>query len=66
MPREMQLQRLVLRDKITVEQAISRIHSQMAVEEICKRADVVLKNDSSMRKLQEAIKKAVGGRWRRE
>lgn len=65
-PREMQLQRLVLRDKITVEQAIARIHSQMGVMEICKRADVVLKNVSSFSKLQEQIKKAVRERWRRQ
>ena len=65
LPRELQLQRLVRRDRITPAQAVARINSQMPVGEICKRADVVLKNNSTFDKLQKQIFKAVGGRWRR-
>lgn len=62
-PRELQLQRLVRRDKITAAQAVARINVQMSVEEICKRADVVLENVGSYADLQAAIKLAVRGRW---
>lgn len=62
-PRELQLNRLVRRDKITVEQALSRITAQMPVKEICRRADVVLKNQTSFADLQKKILKAMNGRW---
>ena len=63
LPRELQLQRLVRRDKITPEQAIARISSQMPVKEICRRADVVIKNQTSFADLQKQILKAMNGRW---
>ena len=65
LPKEMQLNRLIRRDKITAEQANARILAQMPVGEICTRADVVLKNTSTFDKLQKQIYNAVKGRWRR-
>ena len=63
LPRELQLQRLIRRDKITPEQAIARITSQMPVKEICRRADVVIKNQTSFADLQKQILKATRGRY---
>ena len=63
LPRELQLQRLVRRDKITPAQAIARINSQMPVKEICRRADVVIKNQTSFEDLQKQILKAIHGRY---
>lgn len=65
-PREMQLNRLVRRDRITAEQALARITVQMPVGEICKRADVVLKNVTTFAGLQQQINKAVRGRWKKD
>lgn len=63
LPRELQLQRLVRRDRITPEQAVARINSQMPVKEICRRADVVIKNQNSFSDLQKQILKAIRGRY---
>ena len=63
LPHELQLQRLILRDKITPAQAVARINSQMPVKEICRRADVVIKNHNSFSDLQKQILKAMNGRW---
>lgn len=63
LPRELQLQRLILRDKITPAQAVARINAQMPVKEICSRADVVVKNHNSFSDLQKQILKAMNGRW---
>ena len=53
--REEQISRLINRDKITREQAVAKINSQMPVEEICARADVVIENDKSLPELREKI-----------
>ena len=54
-PREMQIYRLVRRDRITPQQAAARINSQMPVHEICKRADVVIHNKGTQEQLQKKI-----------
>lgn len=46
-PPPQQLERLVARDRLSFEQAVSRIHSQMPIEEKCHLADVVLDNSST-------------------
>ena len=55
LPKELQLNRLVRRDKITPAQAVSRINSQMSIGEICNRADIVVKNQNSFADLQKSI-----------
>lgn len=61
-PRELQIQRLVSRDKITPQQAVSRIISQMPTEEICLRADVVINNTGDHDKLRKTIRDALKGK----
>jgi len=53
--RQQQLERLMQRSKLTLEEAQARINSQMPLEEKCDRADVVLDNSST----QEALLKHV-------
>ena len=53
--REEQISRLINRDKITRDQAIAKINSQMPVEEICARSDVVIENDKTLPELREKI-----------
>ena len=48
--REVQIERLMARDKITDTQALARINSQMSSDEICSRADVVIVNEGNVRK----------------
>ncbi len=48
--REVQISRLMARDKLTEAQALARINSQMSVDEICSRADVVIYNEGNVRK----------------
>ena len=48
--REVQIERLMARDKLTEEQALARINSQMSTEEICSRADVDITNEGKGRK----------------
>jgi len=61
-PQELQIQRLVRRDKITPQQANARIISQMPVEEICRRADVTIKNTDPHDKLYKKVCTALHGR----
>ena len=61
-PRELQIQRLVSRDKITPQQAVSRIISQMPTEEICLRADVVINNIGDHDKFRKTIRDALKGK----
>lgn len=63
LPSNLQLNRLIRRDRITPEQAAARIRAQMPIGEICNRADVVVKNKSSFADLQKQIFKAMRGRW---
>ena len=48
--RRTQVGRLMARDKLTAEQALARINSQMSTEEICSRADVVITNEGKVGK----------------
>ena len=57
--REVQISRLMARDKLTEEQALARINSQMSTDEICSRADVVITNEG---KVHKQIKAAIRGR----
>lgn len=42
--RQLQIRRLMYRDSLTKEEALARINVQMSREEICARADVVIRN----------------------
>ena len=55
LPSELQIYRLVRRDKITAEQAVARINSQMPIDEICKRADFVINNKGDQEQLKRKI-----------
>lgn len=53
--RQQQLERLMQRDNLTLEQAQARINSQMSIEEKCDRADVVLDNSSTLNALLKQV-----------
>lgn len=54
---QQQLERLMQRDRLTLEQAQARINSQMPIEEKCQRADIILDNSSTL----EALLKQIDG-----
>ncbi len=54
-----QLERLMQRNNLTLEQAQARINSQMSLSEKVARADVVLDNSQTLEKLLKQIKRAV-------
>ncbi len=62
LPREVQMYRLCRRDKITPEQAAARINAQMSVNEIRRRADVVINNSANQNTLRKKILAALKGR----
>lgn len=52
---ELQIERLMQRDRLSREEAIARINAQMPLEEKCQKADVVLDNSSTRVALLEQI-----------
>ena len=54
-PRELQLERLMARNALSLEQARSRIDSQLAIEEKAARADVILDNSSTRDRLLQQV-----------
>ena len=54
---ETQIKRLIHRDGITKEYALTKIHSQMSLEEKKKRSDYVIESKESFRETQENIRK---------
>lgn len=61
-PQQVQMQRLMSRDKLTEQQALARINAQMSSEEICARADVKIKNLGGYREIRRRVNKALRGR----
>lgn len=55
-PHEIQIQRLIVRDKMTHEQAFSRLKAQMSLQEKKKRADFVIDNSGSIENTEENVK----------
>ncbi|HEY9873501.1 MAG TPA: dephospho-CoA kinase [Candidatus Obscuribacterales bacterium] len=53
--KEQQMQRLMERDRLSLEQAQARINSQMLIEEKCDRASVVLDNSSTLEALIKQV-----------
>lgn len=56
---QQQLERLMQRDQLTLEQAQARINSQMPIQEKCDRADVILDNSSSLEVLLKQVDAAL-------
>ena len=56
---EKQIERLMVRDRLTRERAIARINAQMPLEEKCERADVVLDNSSTQLALMKQVDLAI-------
>lgn len=56
---QQQLERLMQRDKLTLDQVQARINSQMPIEEKVARADVVLDNSSSLEGLLKQVNEAI-------
>jgi dephospho-CoA kinase len=54
-PKEQQIQRLIQRDRLTYEQALSRINSQMPIADKEKGADIILDNSSSKEALLQQV-----------
>ncbi|MDM5315606.1 dephospho-CoA kinase [Fictibacillus sp. b24] len=52
---EIQLERLMLRDDFTEQQALSRIQSQMPIDEKKKLADIVIENNGSLTELESRV-----------
>ncbi|WIF94398.1 dephospho-CoA kinase [Caminicella sporogenes] len=53
--REKQIERLMIRDKLTYDEALKRINSQMSLEEKKKYADVIIDNSKSIKDLKRQI-----------
>ena len=60
--RQLQIKRLMSRDKLTKEEALARINAQMTREEICSRADVVIRNVKGYADVRRQIFIALRGR----
>lgn len=58
-PYQQQLERLMQRNGLTLEQAKARINSQMPIQEKCDRADVILDNSSTPEALLEQVDTAL-------
>ena len=58
---QQQLERLMQRDHLSLEQAQARINSQLPIEEKCDRADVVLDNSSTPEALLKQVDAALEG-----
>ncbi|MBR4904236.1 MAG: dephospho-CoA kinase [Selenomonadaceae bacterium] len=60
--RQLQIKRLMSRDRLTREEALARINAQMTREEICSRADVVIRNVKGYADVRRQISEALRGR----
>lgn len=60
--RQLQIRRLMSRDNLTKPQALARIDAQMSREEICSRADVVIRNVGRSAVIRAQILQGLRGR----
>lgn len=60
--RKLQIERLMMRDKLTEEQAMARINAQMSSKEMRARADVKIKNIGGYLAVRKQVAKALKGR----
>lgn len=56
---QQQIERLMQRNNLTLEQAKTRINSQMSLTEKCQKADIILDNSSSLEHLYQQIDAAL-------
>lgn len=54
-PKELQLERLMKRNQYTKQEALSRIDSQLSIEEKRKRATVLLDNQGTIQQLYQQV-----------
>ena len=59
---QLQIKRLMTRDKLTKEEALARINVQMTSEEMCNRADVKIRNVKGYTEVRAQIIAALKGR----
>lgn len=59
LPEALQIQRLMQRDRLTDQQALERINSQMPLAKKCDRADVILDNSGNLADLLKQIDIAI-------
>ena len=58
-----QIWRLMQRDKLSYQQALTRINAQMPIAEICRRADVVIGNKKNHFHIRRQVRDALKGRY---
>ena len=63
-PFEIQLERIINRDKVSKEDAIARIRAQIPIEEKVKKADFVIYNDKDIESTKNQIKERVSTIYR--
>lgn len=56
---QQQIERIMQRNSLSLDQAKSRIYAQMSLEEKCKKADIVLDNSSTLENLLKQIDRAL-------
>jgi len=54
-PPEVQIERVMKRNGMTREEAAARLSAQMPIDEKLRRADVVIRNDSTMGDLEKRV-----------
>ncbi|MCU0531079.1 MAG: dephospho-CoA kinase [Syntrophales bacterium] len=54
-PPEVQIARVMKRNNMTRDEAVARLEAQMPIDEKLKRADVVIRNDGTMKELQQRV-----------
>lgn len=54
-PREVQIARVMRRNRMNRDEAVARLEAQMPIDEKLKQADVVIRNDASMRQLEQRV-----------
>jgi dephospho-CoA kinase len=61
-PREVQLDRLMKRDELTVEQAEKRLQAQMSIELKKEQADYVIDNQGTLEETQQLVREFWAGK----
>ncbi len=65
-PPEVQILRVMKRNKMTREEAVARLRAQMPIDEKLKVADLVIRNDGTMRELEKRVDEVWGELLSRE
>ncbi|NEQ36691.1 MAG: dephospho-CoA kinase [Okeania sp. SIO3I5] len=58
-PLQKQIERLIKRDSLSLEEAYTRINNQMSLEEKCQQADIILNNSSNLEILWQQVDSAI-------